>query len=194
VSPRRRHRVALAAVIGLGLGAVAGCGGSEPTSVTPGLPSSAPATTARPGSSGATVVLPKGTSPPGSNPTPAGGTVPETGRGGVHGGGGSSSGQPGDPDIGAITVPNPLRCDVEGPAAATLDYRTAGADRVVLLVDGQQLPGLAPQSGPVTVTLPCDGATHVLVIAAVGPSGASTIDSRIVLSEVGGTSELRTGG
>lgn len=190
----------MVATAGVGV-AVAACSGSDPVSVTPGLPTTAgrSATTAptgagMPGGAGATIVLPKGTSPPGSNPVGPGDTLaPSTGA--AHGGGASSDPTgAGSPQIAQIVVPTPLRCDAEGPTPATIDYRTAGAERVVLLVDGDQQPGLAPQSGPTTVTVPCDGTSHLVVIAAVAADGRSTIDSRVVVTAVGGATELETGG
>ncbi len=184
--------VAATAVVGI---ALAACSGSDPVSVTPGLPTTAArSATSTPGEAGATIVLPKGTSPPGSNPLGPGDTIaPSTGA--AHGGGASSdpSGE-GSPQIGQIVVPAPLRCDAQGPAAATIDYRTSGAERVVLLVDGTQQPGLAPQSGPTTVTVPCDGTSHLVVIAAVAADGKSTIDSRVVMTSVAGATEVETGG
>ena len=64
----------------------------------------------------------------------------------------------------------------------------------MILVDGAQQPGLAPQTGPTTVTVPCDGTSHLVVLAAVAADGSSTIDSRVVITAVAGATELETGG
>ena len=198
--PTDRHHVAvvragvLVGATALAAAALAACSGSDPVRVSPGLPTTAGrAATTVPGGAGATIVLPKGTSPPGSNPLAPGDTLaPSTGS--AHGGGASSGSGEGAPQIAQITVPSPLRCDAAGPTPATIDYRTAGAERVVILVDGAQQPGLAPQTGPTTVTVPCDGTSHLVVLAAVAADGSSTIDSRVVVTAVAGATELETGG
>lgn len=75
-------------------------------------------------------------------------------------------------------MPPSVNCDA-GTTAVTATYETS-ADTVVFLVDQRSVAEPpAPTSGTYELGLPCDGATHTVVLVAVG-SGGQQLATRAV--------------
>ncbi len=72
-----------------------------------------------------------------------------------------------------------------GPASVEVDvaYEATGADRVIFLVDDQQVPGVLPAGGTARIPLECDGGIHVIVATAIAPDGRTGVESKAVQTD-----------
>jgi hypothetical protein len=98
-------------------------------------------------------------------------------------GSGTTEGEPtGTATIAVFEVRNQISC--AGPVDVTtgVTYVTKGATSVAFLVDGTQVPGSPPPSGSFDIPLSCDGRSHTVVLAAIDAEGATTVDSRVILT------------
>lgn len=114
--------------------------------------------------------LPPGTSGAGSTATTS------------HGSGTVAREPTGTATVDSFEVRNQISCAGAVDVTTGVTYTTTGAARVAFLVDGSQVPGAPPTSGTFDVPLSCDGASHTVVLVAIDAAGASTLDSRVVLT------------
>lgn len=86
------------------------------------------------------------------------------------------------PGIDRFEAPATVAC--EGPTAQVeLIWDAPAAEVVRLLVDGDDVGRDEPPSGTTTVDVPCDGSIHVVLLAAVGTDGATSVRSEAVMAE-----------
>jgi hypothetical protein len=129
------------------------------------------------GKSGDSVADPATTAPPIDEPVPEppSSTTSETGD--PRPAGGDGAGEPRVVDFGA---PTEVGCN--GPDAAVLvRYETEGATIVGFIVDNRsaRTDDPPPLSGEFSITVPCDGNAHTIVLAAASPAGPS-LATRVV--------------
>lgn len=89
----------------------------------------------------------------------------------------------------AFEVPSQVTCTAGSTAAVTVSYRTKGLQAVGLVVDGQTQPAgdTAPSgdgaevAGSATVTLPCDGNVHTIMLIGSGADGPAFASKAVVM-------------
>jgi hypothetical protein len=84
--------------------------------------------------------------------------------------------------IDELQAPATVACVDGTTTSIAVSYRTTGADRVALLVDGVQQPGDLGPSGAVDAAVPCDGRGHTLVLVALDATGGTTLRSVAVVT------------
>lgn len=87
------------------------------------------------------------------------------------------------PTIERFEAPSTVRCEGDGPARAFVRWSAPEAQLVRFMVDAESQGDAEPASGSTELELPCDGSVHVVVLAAVGADGRSSLASKAVLAE-----------
>jgi len=88
----------------------------------------------------------------------------------------------------AFEVPSQVTCTAGTTAVVAVSYRTKGLQAVGLVVDGQTQPAgeTAPSgdgaevAGTATVTLPCDGNVHTIMLIGSGTDGPAFASKAVV--------------
>ena len=88
----------------------------------------------------------------------------------------------GSATITTFDVKNQISCTGTVAIATQATYATEGAASVAFVVDGEQVAGTLPASGTFDLPLTCDGRSHTVVLVAVDDTGATTVDSRVILT------------
>jgi hypothetical protein len=124
-----------------------------------------------------------GVEPPTTSGAPDGGAnAPTTAHGGTSDVTTNPAAQDTGPGIARFEAPATVTC--EGPTAQVdLVWEAPSADVVRLLVDGDDVGSDQPPTGTTTVDVPCDGSIHVILLAAVGADGATSVRSEAVMAE-----------
>ncbi len=136
---------------------LAGCGGNQ----TKGSISdqTVPPTTSEPGAQ------PTRTLPPPSETAPSG-TVARASRA----------------TIDSFDIASRLVCDPGTDLTVDANYRTTGADHVIFVVNGTEVPASPPANGPFAVPVHCDGSVSTVVLTAVDATGQTTVSAKAILT------------
>lgn len=86
------------------------------------------------------------------------------------------------PGIERFDAPATVSC-TGATAPVEVSWHAPDAVLVRFLVDGDDVGIDEPTSGTATVDIPCDDSIHVVLLAAVGADGATSVRSEAVLAE-----------
>ena len=93
---------------------------------------------------------------------------------------GTTAPEPGAPVVVAVELQSVITCVGPATVEVPVTYDTTGASAVAVLVDGEQVTDLGDPDGIIGVPIPCDDATHVVVLTAIAPDGRTGVESRVV--------------
>lgn len=87
------------------------------------------------------------------------------------------------PGIESFEAPATVPCPSGGRATIELQWSAPAATIVRFSLDGEGLPGDNPPTGTTSLTVDCDDTVHVVVLAAVGADGSTSVRSEAVLAD-----------
>ena len=91
---------------------------------------------------------------------------------------------PGTAKITALTVPATVACGGKTSTTVPVQYATTGAAKLVLLIDGRDLPPTTAASATVNVQLHCDALPHTVVLVAYDGQGHRTVEQQMVNTQL----------
>ena len=87
------------------------------------------------------------------------------------------------PGIERFDAPASVSCASGTTADVAVTWEAPAATVVRFSIDGEGLAQDHATTGSTSLAVPCDGVVHVVLLAAVGADGATSVDSAAVLTE-----------
>ena len=91
---------------------------------------------------------------------------------------------PGTAKITALTVPPTVACGGKTSTTVQVQYATTGAAKLVLLIDGRDLPPTTAAAATLTVPLHCDALPHTVVLVAYDAQGHRTVEQQMINTQL----------